>query len=223
MKRIFTYLSLCLLITGGCQSTQTSQPSSTTYFPDGKIFISKQTNSDFSNDLHKLIELHFFNNNKEWVELENVTVQLSPEFNGVLISKPEYIESWVELRADTIMNASTKGYHAASLAFAAIGLGALFAEVASNRYTGASDAFLETSDIMSDAAYSSEDDAHRKVKRVLKSEPLEDRLVLPPGQSVRRWVLINTPDKHAPQNIYLSYTGKGMISKNQLESHFVIQ
>lgn len=210
----FSLLTLLFFALTACASTPRYVPQ--TMFPHGQITMTSKINNEFSTPLNKFIELEFFNDNKEWVEIDAFTLETSKEKPSEILTDQESINNWVELRAQEKIDGAGLGSSTASFGFALLGLGVAIAEIASGDYnSNASTAAFIASDSFAIAAAVEEETAARGVEQALRNAPLSSRILLPPGRSVTRWFVINTPDDDLPSSFFINYTARGRISGAQ--------
>jgi len=184
-----------------------------TMFPHGPIQVSQRINLSFSTPLHKFIELEFFNDNKEWVEIRDFTLETSKEKPSEVVTDQESLDQWVQSRANEKIYGAGHQAQSMSFGFALLGLGVAIAEIASgSHHSDASTAAFIASDTFAVAAAIEEGETLRNVDQSLKNAPLSSKISLPPGRSVIRWFVVNTPDQDLPERFYINYTAQGRIS-----------
>jgi hypothetical protein len=184
-----------------------------TMFPQGNIQVEPQINQKLSTPLHKFVELQFFNDNKEWVELVEFTIETSDEKLTEILTDQESLEQWVDVRArEAVDNA---GVSASSVGFglALLGIGVAIAEISSGSYNSnaSTAAFLASEGFMVAGAVEQENTV-RSVDQALNNLQLSSKILLPPGQLLKRWFVINTPDDRLPAKFFIKYKASGRIS-----------
>lgn len=210
MKKLSTFSIICLSLTA-CVSSPRYVPQ--TMFPQGSIEISHNVNRNFSTPLHKFVELTFFNDNKEWVEIEDLELITSEERPSEILTDQARLDQWLSSRAEEKMRKTTSSARSASLGFAILGLGAVIAEVASNSYDNdASLAAFAASDLFAIAAAAEAESTLNEIDSTLANTPLSSKIALPPGQALKKWFVINTPEDNLPNQFFITYTAKGQIS-----------
>jgi len=175
--------------------------------------MTPRINQNFSTPLNKFVELEFFNDNKEWVEIDGFSLETSKEKPTEIITDPESLDHWVNIRAQENIAVAGSEAAAASFGFALLGLGGAIAEIASGSYhSDASNIAFAASDTFAIAAAVQEESEVHAADQALRNAPLSSKILLPPGMSITRWFVINTPDDDLPSSFYINYRARGRIS-----------
>lgn len=178
--------------------------------------VSIRQNDLFSTKLHKFLELTFFNDNKEWVEVSNLNLVLDEKFVGQILSHPDQINEWISLRSDELIRNSGSGYWVASGVFSLFSIAAQIGEIATNTDDSeASDSLRESAVDTAIAAEEAELHTSNRISRSLESGSLTKAFHLPPGRVLKRWVIINTPDNILPERLEVNYTATGQVLKHK--------
>lgn len=217
--QILNIILLGAMLTG-CATTKRYVPK--TFFPDGKVHVSVTINESFSTELHKFVELMFFNDNKEWVEIKDLHINLTNNFVGQILTQPRQIEEWISLRSDEYVNESSNGDWIASGIFSLFSVAAVIAEVASGSDFETSSTLAEDSDRFEESALQREETASYEMTKALDAGPLTKALQLPPGRTIKRWIVINTPTTLPPSVYDVSYIATGLISKKMKKTKYQV-
>jgi len=196
-----------LLLIGFCSCSITPEYTPVTFFPEGEIRVNFNENRYLSEKLHKFIEVSFFNDNKEWVEVSNLKFSFGSDEYHVLETQ-EQIDVWLGSRLEDLKKREAGTETLAG--FGSLTLG-IIASVAGEQES--SDELLASSEESFAEAEQEEREVEERVLRAFRNTQLNDSMKLQPGERVKYWVIVNTPEQKTPNELSLRFTAKGLISK----------